>query len=307
MQVLNRGLIMTCLMFVLTVPAFASTGIVRVAVTGTDASLLASPQKEGKTIARLTGSEVFFAEEWPVANAEDGSRWYVVLFAVGRHAEKPLSLAGGSLEKRIRPDFSRAYVDASRVRVLPLEPDDWKALAATPYGKGASMVGKTALEQRRLLSPRAARDNGYSFVQKAGACIGANLPQIIRVWGKGEVKREYSLANVEHFDQELFRTAVELPGLSLNMLEDCQKGLIVMNTIELTRTGACLCGLCIGETTQQQVQAVLGDPRSRHKAEEGEGTEWLYEPKGEHFHSLRVQFTPAGILSGMNVSQWSAN
>lgn len=304
MRVLGRGVVAVLLLLVMSVPALASAGIVRVAVTGADVPLRAAPQGESRIIARLRAHDVFFAEEWPVANADDGSQWYVVLFAVGKHSEKPLSAAGGPVGEKIRPLFSAAWLDARSVRVLPLEADDWKTLAVTPYGRGSLPAGKSAAEQRQHLPAKAVQDDGYSFVQQAGECIGANLPQIIRLWGQGEVKREYSSADVEHFDQELFRTRVKLSGLTLDILEDCQDGLIVMNRIELTRQGADLCGLRIGETTQQQVKAILGAPRSQKKTPNG--TEWLYEPEGEHFHSLRIRFAPQGSLSGITVRQWSA-
>ena len=164
----------------------APDGFVKLAVTGTNVNVRPIPHAEGAATTQVGVGDVFIAEEWPINNTTEKTQWYRIAFAVKDGAVVPLA----SVDKRFKAGFF-PFVSAKFVTVSPLTQEEDVAARSIPYRAG------------------------YTHV------LGSSLPEIVRTFGPGEVKREFDLKHIEHFGVgNLLLTTVKLPGLEGLLFED---------------------------------------------------------------------------------------
>ena len=230
-------------------PQAAPEGFVKLAITGKDVNLRPLPQASDGIVAQANSGDLFIAEQWPVVNATDKSQWYRITFAVKDGGIVPLS----SVDKRFKAGFF-PFVSAKFATISPLTSEEDVAARKIPYHEG----------------------------YKHG--LGSSLPEIVRAFGPGEVKREYNPEEIQYFgiDNILF-AQLDLLGLPNSFLWETmgEPYKIYGKSFTLTKPGFVYEGIAIATAGfgKEQVRALMKKNHNNLQLEismQEKGERWFY-------------------------------
>ena len=205
----------------------APEGFVKLVVTGTNVNVRPIPQTGGAATAQVGVGDVFIAEQWLIENTAEKTQWYRIVFAVKADGTiVPLS----SADKRFKAGFF-PFVSEKFATISPLTAEEDVAARKIPYRKG------------------------YKHN------LGCSLPEIVRTFGPGDIKREFNLESIEYFGVgNLLLTTVKLPGLEGLLFEHLDGPYAIDNKhFTLTKPGFVYEGIAIATPGfgKEQVRALM--------------------------------------------------
>ena len=232
-------------------PQAAPEGFVKLAITGKDVNLRPLPQASDGIVAQANMGDVFIAEQWPIKNTTEKSNWYRIIFAVKNGGIVPLP----SMDKRFKAGFF-PFVSAKFTTISPLTLEEDVAAREIPYRKG------------------------YTHG------LGSSLPEIVRTFGPGEVKREFSPEEILYFGVgNILFAQLDLPGLPDSFLWETmeEQHKIYGKSFTLTKPGIVYEGIAIATPGfgKEQVRALMKKNHNNLKLElkismQENGEHWFY-------------------------------
>ena len=231
-------------------PQAAPEGFVKLAITGTGVNLRPVPQASGTVVTQANMGDIFIAEQWPIENTAEKSQWYRIVFAVKADGSiAPLPSADKRFKAGVFP-----FVSAKFATTSPLTSEEDVAARKIPYRKG------------------------YQHG------LGSSLPEIIRAFGPGEVKREFNPEELQYFGiGNVLFAQLNLAGLPDSFLWETLDGpyQIYGKSFTLTKPGAVYDGVAIAtpgfgkEEVRKLMKAKWKDMEPKISIQET-GEHWSY-------------------------------
>ncbi|NLZ17136.1 MAG: hypothetical protein GX087_05315 [Desulfobulbaceae bacterium] len=179
----------------------------------------------------------------------------------------------------------------------------WYQLVFAGDGWYSSGTGGWARAEQIRIRPLNT-DDAFTFSWFASNFIGRSLSDIVKRWGAGAISRKYDGKDGPQYESCLIHSIAHLPKLQVDMTENCSDPASWIGSFTLSRTGAAVHSIVVGQSNKEQVRTILGKPRSQ---EEQEGNEvWRFYPETEYFHQVRIAFNAQGLVSKIIVERWPA-
>jgi hypothetical protein len=235
-------------------PAFAAVpavpeGFVKLEITGTSVNIRPIPDPGGQPVAQANPGDLFIAEQWPVENTADHSRWYRIAFALKADGSMtPLTVVDEGQSRAVFP-----FIHASFASISPVTAEEYARASALPYRE----------------------DFSYD--------LGTSLPDLVGKFGPGEVNRSFNMEELQSSGlSNMLFTTLALPGLDGFLLEPLEGPYRIMGQhFTLTRPGHVFRGFAIAtpgfgrEEVRAQMEKEWPDRKPDISTGE-EGERWYY-------------------------------
>jgi hypothetical protein len=203
------------------------------------------------------------------------------------------------------------YKKGESVRVIGVKPDEPYYLVMDPlFKQPAGYVEARAVSLQRS-DPRewGATFDWMGWGNSCALSIGANLPEIMRKWGGGEI--EITRNAFEFMGEYVIWNSVSFPNFSVTFYEWPPGGeppsSLAMNHIQTfaVESKGAVGGVSLGKSDRADVKKLLGSPDVIEKAEKEAGGEfWKWESE---FNGLMIRFDRAGKASLMTYEARAAD
>ena len=162
------GAVVSLAILVLALLSASADAYLYLSVSGANVSIRAEAKMDGKILAQAKAGDVFIAEDNPVTNEPDGSKWYKIVLTLGNDY--------ALLKEDVRFGVEAAYIGVSNAHTMRVAENENKKIAEllnhptpaghpSPEGNSAFSIGTAAGTANRIIKV----SNSRGFLEALGS------------------------------------------------------------------------------------------------------------------------------------------